>query len=574
MSGTGKSVASVFPTGNQNVDGLFAGYRWSDAVVTFSFPSSASEYAYSGESATLSRLSAAQIAASRFALEQGDGLAANDGFSVEGFTNLNLQETTAANAHVRSANSALPDSAWAYTPGTHAAAGDVWYGPSARTPVAGNYAWHATLHELGHALGLKHPHESGLFGTVPYAWDAMEYSVMSYRSYAGQSLDGPFTNGPYGFAQTYMMLDIAALQAMYGADFTTNSGNTVYTWQPGSGTTLVNGAAAISPGANTIFATIWDGGGIDTYNLSSYTTTVRVDLRPGNFSVFGDAQLASLDFGKVPKGNIYNALQYQGDLRSLIENASGGSGDDFLYGNVAANNLIGNAGNDQLSGYDGNDVLNGGAGADKLYGGAGLNFASYATAGAAVVARLSQPGANSGDAAGDLYFGIAGLAGSRFDDALFGDGNANILNGLDGNDRLSGYAGDDNLIGGNGNDIFYGASGNDTLSGGAGADSFAFTSPLDGTANVDRITDFLAGVDRIWLDDAVMSTVGAVGQLAATAFTVAAGGLASDAAQRIIYDSATGNLFFDADGNGAGTSVRFASLAGGLSLSAADFLVI
>ena len=60
------------------------------------------------------------------------------------------------------------------------------------------------------------------------------------------------------------MADIAALQHMYGADFSTNGGNTVYKWTPGSGSTFVNGDVAIKPGANKIFATIWDGGGVDT----------------------------------------------------------------------------------------------------------------------------------------------------------------------------------------------------------------------------------------------------------------------------------------------------------------------
>lgn len=83
-----------------------------------------------------------------------------------------------------------------------------------------------------------------------------------------------------------MMLDIAALQEMYGADYTTNSGDTVYKWNPNQGITYVNGVAAITPAANRIFATIWDGGGIDTYDLSAYTTALKIDLRAGDIRSF------------------------------------------------------------------------------------------------------------------------------------------------------------------------------------------------------------------------------------------------------------------------------------------------
>src|SRR3546814_6954343 len=79
---------------------------------------------------------------------------------------------------------------------------------------------------------------------------------------------------------------IRALQHLYGADFTTNNGNTVYSWNPLNGQTLVDGAVAISPGGNRIFATIWDGGGVDTYDLSAYSTNLNIDLRPGQHSTF------------------------------------------------------------------------------------------------------------------------------------------------------------------------------------------------------------------------------------------------------------------------------------------------
>jgi serralysin len=173
---------------------------------------------------------------------------------------------------------------------------------------------------------------------------------MTYRSYVNGP-DGPYGNEAFGFPQTYMMADIAALQHMYGANFNVNSGSTVYSWKPNSGDTFVNGKRAIDAGSDNIFATIWDGGGHDKYDLSAYGTNLYVDLRPGAYCEFKASQLADLDaFHQkgvhVARGNIFNALQYHGDKRSLIEDAVGGSGNDSLVGNQANNKLVGGGGND------------------------------------------------------------------------------------------------------------------------------------------------------------------------------------------------------------------------------------
>jgi serralysin len=173
---------------------------------------------------------------------------------------------------------------------------------------------------------------------------------MTYHSYAGVKKNF-YTNEEFGYPQTYMMADIRALQHMYGADYGTNATNTEYKWDPNNGNTLVNGSVGLDPGANRIFATIWDGGGIDTYDLSAYATGVLVDLRPGRHSKFSEGQLADLgDFIgaglHMAHGNIYNALLFKGNTASLIENAIGGAGNDRLIGNGANNVLTGNAGDD------------------------------------------------------------------------------------------------------------------------------------------------------------------------------------------------------------------------------------
>ena len=119
--------------------------------------------------------------------------------------------------------------------------------------------------------------------------------------------------------------------------------------------------------------TVWDGGGSkDTYDFSNYTTGVTVNLNPGASSVTSAAQLANYD-STTAKGNIYNALLFEGDERALIENATGGSGSDKITGNSAAIAPDGNGDNDFLYGGDGCDTLYGGAGNDELNGEGGAD---------------------------------------------------------------------------------------------------------------------------------------------------------------------------------------------------------
>ena len=179
-----------------------------------------------------------------------------------------------------------------------------------------------------------------------------------------------YVNEDFGYAQTYMANDILALQTLYGANFTTHSENTVYSWNATTGQEFINGVAQPAPGdgtggsANRIFETVWDGNGIDTYDFSNYSTGVTVNLNPGASSITSAAQLAYLGDGHYAQGNIYNAYLFNGDARSYIDNAIGGSGNDIIVGNAIANTLNGGAGNDILTGGSGNDTIIGGAGTD------------------------------------------------------------------------------------------------------------------------------------------------------------------------------------------------------------------
>jgi len=202
---------------------------------------------------------------------------------------------------------------------------------------------------------------------------------MSYSSYVGASVTRGYTNGWDSFAQTLMMDDIAALQSMYGANYSFNSGDSIYSWNPNTGEMSINGSGQGAPAGNRVFMTVWDGGGNDTYDLSTYSTNVVLDLNPGAWSITAKNQLASLtDNGsKLAIGNIANAKLYNKKMQSLIENATGGTGNDNITGNVLDNRLDGGVGNDSLTGGTGNDLFLGGAGADTYSGGAGIDTLDY-----------------------------------------------------------------------------------------------------------------------------------------------------------------------------------------------------
>jgi Ca2+-binding RTX toxin-like protein len=123
-------------------------------------------------------------------------------------------------------------------------------------------------------------------------------------------------------------------------------------------------------------------------------------------------------------------------------------------------------------------------------------------------------------------------------------------------------------MGGGGNDLLSGGAGNDILTGGAGADIFRVNTVLNATTNVDNITDFeptaiATTTDRIQLENSgtgLFNALTSKGTLAATAFLNGPGTTFTTATQRILYQSTTGNLFYDSDGNGAAAPILFATL--------------
>ena len=276
---------------------------------------------------------------------------------------------------------------------------------------------------------------------LPTDHDSQEYSVMSYRRYVG----GPTTgNAAADYPQTLMQNDIAALQYMYGADYTTNArGDHLLLEHATTGEMSINGVGQGAPANNRVFLTIWDGGGVDTYDFSNYTTNLTVDLSPGGWTTVDAAQLALLgaDDGtnQFARGNIANALLYRGDMRSLIENAIGGSGNDVITGNDAANVLNGGTGADGMEGGRGNDSyyvdnvgdavieFNGQSeGTDHIY--AAISFSM--SEGTEFLTLLEDARALSATGT----FGRDTISGNSFDNVLNGSGEQDSMLGRRGND--------------------------------------------------------------------------------------------------------------------------------------------
>ncbi|MFI0847211.1 hypothetical protein [Mesorhizobium sp. IMUNJ 23232] len=299
-------------------------------------------------------------------------------------------------------------------------------------------------------------------------------------------------------------------------------------------------------------------GGNDADTLRGGDHNDTISDGAGNDTVFGDAGNDTIHTGTgtdtVRGGEGNDIIREQGRDVATISGVEV-IGGDVLHGESGNDDIQGGTGDDDLYGGAGDDILNGGAHGDLLDGGSETDTASYALASAGVTASLTNTAINTGYAVGDSYVSIENLTGSSFDDVLNADNLVNTVNGGIGNDNLKAYRG------------------NDTLTGGAGADNFIFNSELDDATNVDTITDYSAFADTIQLDNAFFTGL-AAGVLATSAFKDIAGG-PKDADDRIIYNSGTGNLYYDADGSAAVFgNVKFAVLDGTPTLTAADFVVI
>lgn len=376
-SPTGWSATSSIPLSFSNtIDSLLGNTRWSGGTVTYSFPgygSSWSTNAFSGYGSSTSGeppwsdsfapLSSTDKTSFRAAVSAWSGVA-NIQLSETSDTSLSVGDIRAAYSY----SADLVDAeAAAYRPSNAPLAGDIWLNALAKIASAswsaGSFSYMTVLHELGHALGLKHPFSGST--TLPDALDALSYTVMSYSAGSGAS-DHSLSFYP----TTPMVLDIQALQYAYGMNTATRAGNDVYSFND----------------ASTFHQTIWDGGGTDTlaYNGSLNAT---INLTAGQGSSMGKAVYVKDQFG----ANLYQVNNIWIAHGASIENASGGSGNDQITGNAAANVLQGGLGNDTLYGGAGNDTLDGGSGIDTAgYTSSRANYALAKAGNGWTVSSLSE----------------------------------------------------------------------------------------------------------------------------------------------------------------------------------------
>jgi serralysin len=280
-----------------------------------------------------------------------------------------------------------------------------------------------------------------------------------------------------------------------------------------------------------------------------------------------------------------------------IDTLLGNGGNDALRGNYGNDVLIGEAGNDQLyGGHDldrlygdeGNDILDGGAGNDRLDGGAGNDKLYVDSAGDTVVEGLSG-GIDT------IYLGTsytlkagvavevlsAGSSAAGLSINLVGNEFAQNIIGNSSNNHLKGLGGNDDLQAGKGKDYLYGGVGKDALTGGLGNDFFVFDTTLNASTNVDTIRDFhnivsnsaaIADNDTLMLDDRIFAKLN-TGTLYSTFFKANATGTATDANDHIVYNTTSGKLYYDINGNAAGGAIQFATLTDHPTLTASDFLI-
>jgi Ca2+-binding RTX toxin-like protein len=418
----------------------------------------------------LTAMTAVQVATARLSFHLWDNLIASSLIESDGGAaniTLNYSGTTTNNGTYSSTL------AYNTTPNKDIVANQIWlsttWASNSDSGMAkGAYGLFTMLHEIGHALGLSHPgtyNGSAIYATdAVFAQDNRQYTVMSYfggynattNQYAQ---DGTYTN--YKYPQTPMVYDIAAVQSLYGADTTTRTGDTVYGYN--------NNFAANDPekaifdfSINTApLLTIWDAGGSnDTLNCSGWNGNQIIDLTPGNYS-----SVRGLN------NNVGIAFN------TIIENATGGIGNDRLIGNSADN------------------ILNGGAGADIMLGGLG-NDTYYVDNAGDVVTENVNAGVDTVYARSSytltdnvenlILAGVAAIngTGNILNNQLVGNSASNILNGDAGNDTLDGGVSDvynlgiaDVLIGGAGNDTFLarGFFGTGYYNGGADTDLLDFS---------------------------------------------------------------------------------------------------
>ena len=272
------------------------------------------------------------------------------------------------------------------------------------------------------------------------------------------------------------------------------------------------------------------------------TTSMTPSTAPSRRPAGGtDRVYASVNY-TLEAGREIETLSTANSLGTEAINLTGNALGQNVYGNAGVNVLDGLGGADYMAGYGGNDsyfvdnaldrtIEAADGGTDRVY--ASVNYTLEAGREIETLSTANSLGAET-----------INLTGNALGQSVYGNAGANVLNGGGGADVIASYGGTDIIL---------------------------FNTAL-GPSNIDTINDFAAAGDTIHLENAVFTALTTPGALGAESFFI--GAAAHDADDRIIYYSGTDALLYDADGNGAGAAIQFATLSAGPGFTHADFVVV